>query len=124
MFITLLLIRTYDLGVKLVTVTHQRMIEKGCRRCSKPFILREKVIATNRASGGNSGTNTYHIQCAREVHLTVAEVWWNRLTKYKRKTILIDLDLDPVDIEENHGLAYRLLSEEIKIQVDVRYYQK
>ncbi len=112
------------MGLKLIVVTQKNQISKGCRRCKEGFEKQEYIFSVTRSTGSDSSNNLYHVNCARQVHLTVAELWWNRLTKYKRKSILLDLDLEELDVEENYGLAYRLLSEEIKIQVDVRYYQK
>jgi len=110
--------------MKLVTIRGKNQIERGCKVCDEPLIKTDYAFAITRSTGGNASTNLYHVDCARFINLTVAELWWNRLTKYKRKTILLDLNLDELDVEENYGLAYRLLSDEIKIQVDVRYYQK
>lgn len=112
------------MGLKLVTIRAKKQVERGCRVCKEPMTLKEYAFSTTRSAGGNASTNLYHINCARRINLTIAELWWNRLAKYKRKTELIAMNLDPVDIEDNYVLSYRLLSEEIKIQVDVRYYKK
>lgn len=112
------------MGLRLVTIRAKNQIERGCKICDEPFTKSEYAFATTRSTGGNATTNLYHIHCARKINLTVAEIWWNRLAKYKRKTELIDMNLDAVDIEENYELSYRRLPDEIKIQVDVRYYQK
>ena len=112
------------MGLRLITITQKNQISKGCRRCKLGFTKQDPAFSTTRSTGSDSSTNLYHISFAREINLSTTELWWNRLTKYKRKSILIDLNLDHVDIEENYCIAYRLLSDEIKIQVDVRYYQK
>lgn len=112
------------MGLRLILANKQIQFQRGCRKCGKTFQKDEKIFSTTRSTGASSSTNLYHVDCARIINLTVAEIWWNRLTKYKRKTILIDLNLDPLVVEENYGYAYRLLPEEIKIQIDVRYYSE
>lgn len=112
------------MGIRLITITQQNQLRKGCSRCSTTFTLQDPAISKTRSTGADTSTKLYHLICAREINLTVAEIWWNRLTKYKRKTILMEFDLDPVDIEECYELTYRLLPEEFKIQIDVRYYKK
>jgi len=112
------------MGLRLIVISQKKQIERGCRVCKGNFQLSEPVFSTTRSTGGSASTNLYHVNCARQVNLTVAEQWWNRLTKYKRKTMLIDLEIEVLEIEECYELPYRKLPDEIKIQIDIRYYKK
>lgn len=91
-----------------------------CRKCDK--IIEEKQAVTKTAKRNQK---YYHIACARENNLTNTEVWWNRINKYKRMTILnqiYDKEIEVIDqIDSISQQCYRKLSNEVKFILDIHY---
>ena len=107
------------MSIKIILATGTQYELRHCAVCNLNFKKGDKLISKDTSRSGKA--IHYHIRCAREVNLIVSDMWWNRISKYKRFEWLISQSTMEDEAQELSQSSYSKLPEQVKLLVDIHF---